>query len=130
MWAHVRTFIYADGPVEFEARDAEGRPYLAGLVEYCDEGDIFIVVPASEDELASVATGTADARRPFLANGEGEWYLSEPCDGSGRFVAHLQSTPISKYENDGDPGFSLASEPPSMSSLRVPSGIASLSRSE
>ena len=123
---HIRTFTYADGPVEFEARDGAGRPYLAGLVEYRDGGDVFIVVPTSEDEIAAVAAGTADAQRLFLANGEAEWYLSDPCDGSRKFAAHRQSTPISEYENDGDPGFSLAGEPACASSLRVSSGIASL----
>ena len=108
---HIRTFTYADGPVEFEARDDAGRPYLAGLVEYRDAGDVFIVVPASEDELAALAASTADARRLFLSNGKAEWYLSEPCDGSRKFAAHRQSTPISEYENNGDPGFSLALNP-------------------
>ena len=107
---HVRTLIHADGPVEFEARDAEGQPYLAGLVEYRDEGDVFIIVPASEDEIASLAAGTVGVRRLLLANGEAKWYLSEPCDGAGRFVAHRQSAPISEYENNGDPGFSLAGD--------------------
>ena len=108
---HIRTFIYADGPVETEARDDAGRPYLAGLVEYRDDGDVFIIVPVSEDQLASIAAGTTDSRQLFLANGEAEWYLSEPCDGSGRFAAHRQRAPISEYENDGDPGFSLALDP-------------------
>ena len=126
----VRTLIHADGPVEFEARDAAGRRYLAGLVEYRDDGDVFIVVPAREKEIAAVAAGAADARRMFLANGESEWYLSEPCDGTGRFAAHRQHAPISEYENDGDPGFSFAGESVSASSLRVPLGIASLSPSE
>lgn len=123
---HIRTFTYADGPVEFEARDDAGRPYLAGLVEYRDDGDVFIIVPVSEDQLAAIAAGTADSRQLFLANGEAEWYLSDPCNGSSRFAAHRQHAPISEYENDGDPGFSLAGEPASTSSLRVPSGIASL----
>ena len=104
---HVRTFIHADGPVEFEARDEAGRPYLAGLVEYRDDGDLFIVVPASEDEIAAIAAGSADTRRLFLANGTAAWHLSEPCAGTGTFAAHAQSTPIAEYENDGDPGFSL-----------------------
>ena len=108
MLMHIQTLTYADGPVEFKARDAAGRRYLAGLVEYRDDGDVFIIVPASEDEIASIAAGTADARRMFLANGGPEWYLSEPCDGTGRFAAHRQHAPISEYENDGDPGFSLA----------------------
>lgn len=104
---HTRTFTYVDGPVEFEARDEAGRPYLAGLVEYRDDGDLFIVVPASEDEIAAIAAGTIDTRRLFLTNGSAAWYLSEPCDSVGAFVAHAQSTPIAEYENDGDPGFSL-----------------------
>ncbi len=118
---HVETFTYADGPVEFEAQDAEGRPYLAGLAEYRDEGDVFIVVPMGEAELAAIATGTADARRLFLANGKAEWYLSEPCDGSGRFAAHRQSAPISEYENNGDPGFSLGDDPISVEILETAS---------
>lgn len=105
---HVRTFIHADGPVEFEARDAQGRSYLAGLVEYRDDGDVFIVVPASKDEIAAVAAGSADTREVFLHNGEPVWYLSEPCAGEAKLEAHAQSTPIAEYENDGDPGFSLA----------------------
>lgn len=92
---HVRTFIHADGPVEFEARDAQGRSYLAGLVEYRDEGDVSIVVPASEDEIAAVAAGSADTRRLFLANGAAAWYLSAPYAGAGAFRAHRQSTQIS-----------------------------------
>lgn len=123
---HVRTFIHADGPVEFEARDAQGRPYLAGLVEYRDDGDVFIVVPASEDEIAAVAAGNADTRRLFLANGAAAWYLSEPYGGAGTLGARRQSTPIPEYENAGDPGFSFARELGSRASLRG----ASLSRRE
>ena len=105
---HTRTFTYVDGPVEFEARDETGRPYLAGLVEYRDDGDLFIVVPTSEDEIAAAAAGNADTRLLFLTNGAAAWYLSEPYGGAGAFGAHPQSSPISEYENDGDPGFSLA----------------------
>lgn len=105
---HTRTFTYLDGPVEFEARDEAGRPYLAGLVEYRDDGDLFIVVPASEDEIAAIAAGSADTRRLFLANGAAAWYLSEPHDGTSSLTVHAQSGPIAAYENRGDPGFSLA----------------------
>ena len=105
---HTRTFTYVDGPVEFEARDETGRPYLAGLVEYRDDGDLFIIVPTSENELAAIATGSADTRQLFLTNAATAWYLSEPCDGAGMFPAHAQSRPVTEYENDGDPGFSLA----------------------
>ena len=105
---HVRTFNHADGPVEFEARDADGRPYLAGLVEYRDEGDVFIVIPMSEDEIAAAVAGVIDTRQLFLTNGTTAWYLSEPCDGEGTFAAHVQLTPIAEYENRSDPGFSLA----------------------
>ena len=104
---HVRMFIHADGPVEFEARDAQERSYLAGLVEYRDEGDAFIVVPASEDEIAAVAAGSVDTRGLFLTNGTAAWYLSEPYGGAGAFRAYRQSTPIPEYANAGDPGFSL-----------------------
>lgn len=105
---HVRTFNHADGPVEFETRDADGRPYLAGLVEYRDEGDVFIFVPMSEDEIAAAVAGVIDTRQLFLANGTAAWYLSEPCDGEGTFAAYAQLTPIAEYENRSDPGFSLA----------------------
>lgn len=104
---HARTFIYNDGPVEFEARDETGRPYLAGLVEYRDDGDLFIIVPTSEDELAAIAAGSTDAPQLFLTNGTTAWYLSEPCSGAGACRAYRQSTPISEYANAGDPGFSL-----------------------
>ena len=104
---HARTFTYVDGPVEFEARDETGRPYLAGLVEYRDDGDLFIVVPTSEDEIAALAAGNADTRLLFLTNGAASWYLSEPYTGAGAFRAHRQPTPISEYANAGDPGFSL-----------------------
>ena len=104
---HTRTFIYNDGPVEFEARDETGRPYLAGLVEYRDDGDLFIIVPTSEDELAAIAAGSTDARQLFLTNGATAWYLSEPYAGAGAFRAYRQPAQISEYENDGDPGFSL-----------------------
>ena len=104
---HVRTFIHADGPVEFEARDETGRSYLAGLVEYRDDGDLFIIVPTSEDELAAIAAGSTDAPQLFLTNGATAWYLSEPCSGAGAFRAYRQSTPISEYATAGDPGFSL-----------------------
>ena len=104
---HTRTFTYVDGPIEFEARDETGRPYLAGLVEYRDDGDLFIIVPTSENELAAIATGSADTRQLFLTNGATAWYLSEPCSGAGAFRAYRQSTPISEYANASDPGFSL-----------------------
>ena len=104
---HARTFIYNDGPVEFEARDETGRPYLAGLVEYRDDGDLFIIVPTSEDEITAIAAGSTDARQLFLTNAATAWYLSEPYPGAGAFRAHRQSTPISEYTNDRDPGFSL-----------------------
>ena len=105
--AHTRTFTYVDGPVEFEARDETGRPYLAGLVEYRDDGDLFIIVPTSEDELAAIAAGSADARQLFLINAATAWHLSEPYPGAGAFEAHRQSSPISEHANAGDPGFSL-----------------------
>ena len=93
-----RVLDYCDGPVVIEAQDDDGRRYLCDVLEPCEEGMRFLVVPVTDSQVDRLNGGKSCLRLTLehVAPKSG-WFLSVPqWDFRKPFVIEHQQGPISE----------------------------------
>lgn len=105
---HTKTLLYYDEPIVFEARDREGRHYLAMAIEPLAEMDRYLVVAVSPKQLRQLSTGGIDMRYLLLKAGKDAWFISTSTTGTkDPIVIERQRTPLEKSGLLPDAGFTL-----------------------
>ena len=103
-----RLVDYCDGPVVIEAQDDDGRRYLCDVLEPCEDGMRFLVVPVTDSEVDHLNSGASCLRRTLLHAGKDKWYLSVPqWDFREPFAIERQSGPISDSPDLPGEGYML-----------------------
>ena len=104
-----RVLDYCDGPVVIEAQDDDGRRYLCDVLEPCEEGMRFLVVPVTDSEVDRLNSGASCLRHTLehIAPKSG-WFLSVPqWDFREPFTIERQSGPISESPDLPGEGYML-----------------------
>ena len=111
---------YYDGIQVFDARDANGSPYIAMLIDQDGDHDRYLVTPARPHRLRQFRTGKLDLRTLFLEAPGGQWFLTWPDRDPGESLTlHPQPGPLADTDFLPDPGCILygydapTDEPPS-----------------
>lgn len=74
---HFNTLFYYDGPQVFEARDADGRPYVAVLVD-ADSigGERYLVTGVAPERLGLFRSGGLDLKSLLVESDREERYVA------------------------------------------------------
>ena len=107
---HTNTLFEYDGPQLFEARDADGGPYLALLVESEEGQDRYLVVRVAPDRLRQFRAGTLELKPLMAKEGKSQWYLATTTDLNAPLALELQKTPLDERFLP-DEGFALIALP-------------------
>lgn len=103
-----RVLDYYDGPLVIEARDEDNRRYLCDVLEPCEDGMRFLVVPITDNQVDILNRGDSCLRRTLLQAGQDNWYLSVPqWDFREPFTIERQSGPISESPDLPGEGYTL-----------------------
>lgn len=75
---HFSTLFYYDGPQVFEARDADGRRYVAVLIEpdSTDGGGRYLVTGVESERLGLFRSGGVDLRSLLVESDRDERYVA------------------------------------------------------
>ncbi len=103
-----RLVDYYDGPLVIEARDEDNRRYLCDVLEPCEDGMRFLVVPVTDDQVDVLNRGESCLRRTLLRAGKNKWYLSVPqWDFREPFAIERQRGPIAESPDLPGEGYTL-----------------------
>lgn len=97
MLREVRVVDYCDVPLVTEAHDGDGRRYLCDVLDVCENGEQFLVVPVTDEQIDVLNEGRSCLRSVMEIAGCDEWYLSVPqWDFHKPFTIERQDGPISE----------------------------------
>ena len=105
---HTNPLLYYDEPIVFEAREGEGRRYLAMAVESLEDEARYLIVAASSKQLGQLSTGRIDMRSLLLKAGKNAWFIATTTTGTrDPMWIERQRTPLEKSGLLPDEGFFL-----------------------
>lgn len=108
MLRETRLLDYYDGPAVVEAQDEDGRRYLCDVLETCQNGEWFLVVPVSDAQVETLNKGESCLRSVMEIAGRDEWYLSVPqWDFRKPFKVERQDGPIADSPDLPGEGYTL-----------------------
>ena len=108
MLREVRVVDYCDGPVVIEAQGKDGRRYLCDVLDSCEDGERFLVVPVTDKQVEALNEGHSCLRSTMELAGRDEWYLSvAQWDFRKPFTIELQDGPISESPDLPGEGYML-----------------------
>ena len=95
---HVSTLFYYDGPQVFEARDADGIPYIGVMIPPSDTSqERYLAVAVTLSRLRKFRDGRLDLRSLVLESARDGWYLAtEGPNPGGPLDIEAQSTPLAE----------------------------------
>lgn len=104
-----RVLDYYDEPLVIEARDEDGHRYICDVLEPCEDGLRFLVIPVTDAQVDRLNNGATCLRCTMEhVAPENGWYLSVPqWDFRQPFAIERQEGPLSEYPDLPGEGYTL-----------------------
>ena len=103
-----RVLDYYDEPLVIEAQDENGHRYICDVLEPCEDGLRFLVIPVTDAQVQTLNKGESCLRKTMEIAGRDEWYLSVPqWDFRKPFKIERQPGPIADSPDLPGEGYTL-----------------------